>query len=100
MARILQKAGIDFTILGGRNGAAVFRWWERVCPKSLEEMKAHNLQKVAEVGAKTVVFTCPSCFHTWQHFYDTDLKLLHSSQLMAELIHSGKLKLNGKDQLQ
>jgi hypothetical protein len=62
-------------------------------PEKLEEMKAHNLQKVADVGAKTVVFTCPSCFHTWRHFYETDLKLMHATQLMAELIRDGKIEL-------
>jgi heterodisulfide reductase subunit D len=37
------------------------------------------------------VFTCPSCYHTWRHFYKTDVKLMHSSQLMAELIREEKI---------
>ena len=45
------------------------------------------------MGAKTVVFTCPSCFHTWKHLYDTDVKLMHASQLIAELIKDGRIKL-------
>jgi heterodisulfide reductase subunit D len=60
-------------------------------PEKLEAMKAHNLKKVADIGAKTVVFTCPSCFHTWKHQYDTGLKLMHSSQLIADLIKDGRI---------
>ncbi|MCP4666068.1 MAG: (Fe-S)-binding protein, partial [Deltaproteobacteria bacterium] len=54
--------------------------------------KAHNLQKVAEVGAKTIVFTCPSCYHTWRHFYKTDAKLMHATQLIHELVKDGKVR--------
>lgn len=93
MARILQKAGVDFTILGGEEWCCGFPLVGTGMPEKLQEMKDHNLRKVAEVGAKTVVFTCPSCLHTWRHFYDTDLNLLHSSQLISELIETGRLKL-------
>ena len=93
MARIMRKAGIDFTILGGEEWCCGFPLVGTGMPEKLEEMKAHNLQKMADVGAKTIVFTCPSCFHTWQHFYETDLKLMHATQLMAELIQDGKIEL-------
>lgn len=95
MARILQRAGVDFTILGGEEWCCGFPLVGAGMPEKLEELKAHNLQKVKDVGAKTVVFTCPSCLHTWKHLYsmDADVKLMHASQLMAELIENGKLKL-------
>ena len=93
MVRIMRKAKIDFTILGGEEWCCGFPLVGAGMPDKLEEMKAHNLQKVADVGAKTIVFTCPSCFHTWRHFYETDLKLMHSTQLMAELIREGKIEL-------
>jgi heterodisulfide reductase subunit D len=93
MARILQKAGVDFTILGGDEWCCGFPLVGAGMPERLEQMKAHSLQKVADVGAKTVVFTCPSCFHTWKHFYDTDVKLMHASQLIAGLIRDGKIQL-------
>jgi heterodisulfide reductase subunit D len=56
-------------------------------------LKEHNLRKVADVGAGTVVFTCPSCLHTWKHFYETDVKLMHSSQLIAALLKDGRIEL-------
>jgi heterodisulfide reductase subunit D len=60
-------------------------------PEKLEEMRAHNLKKVGDLGAKTILFTCPSCYHTWTHFYQTDVRLLHSTQLIKDLIKSGKI---------
>jgi len=93
MAKILQMAGVDFTILGGDEWCCGFPLVGAGMPDKLEELKNHNLQKVADVGAKKIVFTCPSCLHTWKHLYDTDVELMHASQLIAELIKSGTLKL-------
>ena len=94
MVRIMQKAGIDFTILGGEEWCCGFPLVGTGMPEKLEEMKAHNLQKIADVGAKTIVFTCPSCLHTWHHFYKTDAKLIHGTQLIAKLIDTKKIQLS------
>lgn len=96
MAKILQRAGVDFTILGGDEWCCGFPLIGAGMPEKLEEMMEHNLKKVADVGAKTVVFTCPSCFHTWKHFYKTDVKLMHASQLIAELIKEKRITLKKK----
>lgn len=93
MAKILQMAEVDFTILGGDEWCCGFPLVGAGMPEKLEELKKHNLNKVADVGAKKIVFTCPSCLHTWKHLYDTDVELMHASQLIAELIKSGSLKL-------
>ncbi len=93
MARILQKADVDFTILGGEEWCCGFPLVGAGMPEKLEELKQHNLQKIKDVGAKTVVFTCPSCLHTWKHLYETDVRLVHASQMIADLIQSGKVTL-------
>lgn len=93
MAAIMKKAGVDFTILGGDEWCCGFPLIGAGMPDKLKAMKEHNLEKVAAVGAKKVVFTCPSCFHTWKHQYDTDIELMHSSQFINELIKDGRLQL-------
>ncbi|MFC1816234.1 (Fe-S)-binding protein [Thermodesulfobacteriota bacterium] len=93
MAKIMQRAGVDFTILGGDEWCCGFPLIGAGMPEKLEELKEHNLKKLADVGAKTVVFTCPSCYHTWKHIYKTDLKLMHASQLIAELIKNKQILL-------
>ena len=92
MAKIMQSAGVDFTILGGEEWCCGFPLIGAGMPEKLEAMKEHNLKKVADVGAKTIVFTCPSCYHTWRHFYKPDAKLMHASQLILELIKDRKIK--------
>jgi len=93
MATIMKKAGVDFTILGGDEWCCGFPLIGAGMPEKLEQMKKHNLKKVAEVGAKKVVFTCPSCFHTWKHQYDTKVELVHASQFINQLMKAGRIKL-------
>jgi heterodisulfide reductase subunit D len=93
-AEIMYKAGLDFTVLGGEEWCCGFPLIGAGEPGKLEEMKAHNLEKVRATGAKTVVFACPSCYHTWKHFYNAEgIELMHASQLMAKLVKDGKLDL-------
>lgn len=93
MATIMKKAGIDFTILGGDEWCCGFPLIGAGMPEKLEQMKEHNLKKVADVGAKKVVFTCPSCFHTWKHQYGTNVELVHASQFINQLIKAGRINL-------
>ena len=93
MATIMKKAGVDFTILGGDEWCCGFPLIGAGMPEKLEQMKKHNLKKVAEVGAKKVVFTCPSCFHTWKHQYDAKVELVHASQFINQLMKAGRIKL-------
>jgi len=93
MATIMKKAGIDFTILGGDEWCCGFPLIGAGMPEKLEQMKEHNLKKVADVGAKKVVFTCPSCFHTWKHQYGANVELVHASQFINQLIKAGRIKL-------
>jgi heterodisulfide reductase subunit D len=91
--QILDKGGVDFTILAGEEWCCGFPFIGAGMAKELEGLKAHNLDKVKEVGAQTVVFSCPSCYRTWNEFYDTDVELLHSSHLLERLIKENKLPL-------
>jgi heterodisulfide reductase subunit D len=59
----------------------------------MEGLKAHNLRKVGTMGAKTVVFSCPTCRQTWRDHYETDLALYHTTQLIEKLVIEGALAL-------
>ena len=94
LARIMKKADIDFTILGGEEWCCGFPLVGAGMPDKLEELKKHNVEKVLATGAKQVVFSCPSCYHTWKHLYNVEgVELLHASQLIDKLIKDGKVKL-------
>jgi heterodisulfide reductase subunit D len=91
--QIMDKGELDFTILGGREWCCGFPLLQAGMPKKAEKLIEHNLEKIQEVGAKTVVFSCPSCYRTWNEFYDTDVELLHSSHLLEQLIKEKKVPL-------
>jgi heterodisulfide reductase subunit D len=91
--QIMDKGDLDFTLLGGKEGCCGFPLLQAGMPKKAEKLIEHNLEKIQEVGAKTVVFSCPSCYRTWNEFYDTDVELLHSSHLLEQLVKEKKVHL-------
>ncbi len=93
LVRILDLAGVDFAILGGEEWCCGFPLLGAGLSNKMEELKAHNLEKVKALGAGTVVFSCPSCYGTWDEHYGTDLELLHSTQLIERLIRDGAVTL-------
>ena len=93
MVRILESAGIDFAILAGEEWCCGFPLMGAGAPQEMKALMEHNLEKVKALGAKEVVFSCPSCYRTWKEYYPTDLKLSHSTQLIERLISQGALSL-------
>ena len=93
LARIMDGAGLDFAILGGQEWCCGFPLLGAGKPEEARALIEHNQDKVKSIGAKKVVFSCPSCFHTWKTLYDTEAELVHASQLLSDLAVQGKLDL-------
>ncbi|RJR27277.1 MAG: (Fe-S)-binding protein [Desulfobacteraceae bacterium] len=96
MSKIMFRAGVDFTVLGGEEWCCGFPLIGAGMSERIKTLMEHNLEKVKSVGAKSIVFTCPSCYHTWKHLYQPDVKLFHASQMLNELIKEGRVKLKEK----
>jgi Fe-S oxidoreductase/nitrate reductase gamma subunit len=93
---ILTRAGVDFTILGEKERCCGFPLLLAGIHKGVEELKKHNIKTVREIGAKTIVFSCPSCYHIWSHDYHRDIqdvRLMHTTQFLEELIKTGQVEL-------
>jgi heterodisulfide reductase subunit D len=94
--QVLTRAGVDFTILGEREHCCGFPLIAAGMREEAEALKQHNVQTIKDTGAKTVVFTCPSCYHTWLREYSASLpgiELVHSTQYLVRLIDQGRLPL-------
>ena len=89
--QILDKSGVDFTLLGGEEWCCGFPLIQMGMPDKMEKLVEHNQEKVKEIGAESVVFACPSCYHTWKEKYKTNGELFHSTQFMEKLIDEGKI---------
>jgi len=89
--KILSRAGVDFAILAGDEWCCGFPFIASGYPEKAQTMMAHNLERIARMGASAVVFTCPSCYHTWKTHDPADLKLFHSTEFINQLIQTGRL---------
>lgn len=98
--RLLEAAGEDFTILGEDEWCCGFPLIIAGLPREAEELRQHNLEKLKELGARTVVFSCPSCFYTWSNYYKPPgVELLHSTQYIHRLIRQGRLEMREIEQV-
>ena len=92
--KVLTTAGIDFTTLGtdemccGAINAMTGQW------DNFKEIAEYNVGQIKKRGAKRVVTGCPGCyraFKKYRNFTKCDFELLHTSELVADLIDSKKL---------
>jgi heterodisulfide reductase subunit D len=90
--QILARAAVDFTILGGEEWCCGFPLMGAGMIDQAEELMAHNLKKIEEIGAEAVVFTCPSCYQMWKKRYTCDLTLFHATELIGTLLDQGKIE--------
>ena len=93
---ILDKAGIDFTPLGGEEWCCGFPLIGAGMKKEAEALIQHNVEKMKGKGVEKAVFACPSCYHTWMEEYETDIEIFHSTQFIKELIDEGKISFTEK----
>jgi Fe-S oxidoreductase len=100
-ATLMQKAGVDFRILGTEekcNGDTARRLGNEYLAQM---MMKENIEVLNNYGVKKIVTACPHCFHSLKNEYPQfggNYEVKHHSQFLDELISSGKLKLNEKNE--
>ena len=106
MVQILGRSGVDFSLLGGEEWCCGFPLYTGGMTDRVTDLAVHNLERVQATGAKTLVSTCASCYHTWKHIYPeilphfpADLEVLHATEYMARLIEDRRLKLGPVEQV-
>jgi len=101
LALIMDRVGLNFTTLGGDEWCCGYPLQIAGMGARAEDLARHNVAAIKAIGARRVVASCPSCYHTWHHEYPRilgkalDFEVVHSTELLAELIRGGQLKLNG-----
>lgn len=92
MVELLERAGVDFTVLGEKEWCCGYPLLGAGMEKEVEELIQHNTEVIEATGAKKMVFSCPSCYKTFKERYDLDIELLHHTQLIAQLIEEGGIE--------
>ena len=99
IATVLKAAGVNFAVLGNAEsctGDVARRAGNEYLFFELAQMNIETL-KACNADQKRIVTGCPHCLHTiGQEYADFggNFKVVHHTQLFAELIGSGRLKLN------
>jgi len=99
MTRVLKAAGVDFGVLGdaetccgdpARRVGYEFQF-QILAEQNIETFKSHNI--------KEIITSCPHCYNTIKNEYPRyggDFKVVHYTQLIADLVRQGKLKLTNE----
>jgi Fe-S oxidoreductase len=99
VAKVLKAGGVDFGVLGAEEcctgdparrvgGEVTFQ----VCAKT-------NVETLERYGVRKIVTACPHCFNTLANEYSDfggRFEVVHHSELIAELVRSGRLRLSKK----
>jgi Fe-S oxidoreductase len=98
MAKLLRRAGIDFAILGPSE-LCTGDPARRSGNEYLFQMLAmQNIETLDAMGVKKIITQCPHCFNTLKNEYpqlDGHYEVIHHSQLLMQLVESGRLSLVG-----
>ncbi len=103
IVKLLEHADINFGLLGEGEWCCGFPLLSSGMRDEATELASHNIGKVEEAGAKTLITSCPTCFHTWKDEYPEiaggkrPFKVMHISEYLLDLVKKNKLKLNPLD---
>ena len=93
LAKLMQKAGEDFVILGSEEKCCGLYAFDLGFRREYERLKAVNLTTINSAGIKKVVVACGSCQRIWREYAKTaEIEAVHGVEYVAQLIHSGRLK--------
>ena len=99
LAKIFNAAGISWGILGTN---------EKCCGDPLRRLgneyvfnqfARENVQLFNQLGIRKIVTFCPHCFSTLKNDYaqfGADFEVLHHTQLIADLLGKGRIRLSGQ----
>jgi len=97
-ARALAKASVDFGTLGNEEGCCGSTLLRTGLLEPAKKMAMKNIELFERAKPSLIVTSCAGCYKTIRQDYPkvgkVSAKVVHITQFMAELIDSGKLKLD------
>jgi len=96
-AGILNKAGIDFGILGTRENCCGESIRKTGDEELFKRLAKENIKNFIDNGVKKILVSSPHCYHTFKNEYPefmVNFEVVHITQYLSELINEGRLELN------
>ena len=96
-ANILNRAGIDFGILGSKENCCGESIRKTGDEELFKRLARENIKTFIDNGVRKILVSSPHCYHTFKNEYPefmVNFEVIHISQYLSELINAGKLELN------
>ena len=96
-AKLLQRAGIDFAILGPNENCTGDPARRSGSEYLFQMMAMQNIETMNGMGVQKIITQCPHCFNTLGNEYPQlggNYEVVHHSQFLEWLIDSGKLDMS------
>ncbi len=95
LAKIMQKAGEDFVILGNEEKCCGLYAFDLGFRREYERLKEINFATINNAGIRKIVVACGSCQRIWREYAKTsavEFETLHGTEYVNQLLNSGRLK--------
>ena len=96
-AGILNRAGIDFGILGSKENCCGESIRKTGDEELFKRLARENIKTFIDNGVRKILVSSPHCYHTFKNEYPefmVNFEVIHISQYLSELINAGKLELS------
>jgi len=98
-AGILNRAGVDFGILGSRENCCGESIRKTGDEELFKRLARENIKTFIDHGVKKILVSSPHCYHTFKNEYPefmANFEVVHVSEYLFELINEGRLEINGE----
>ncbi|MBK5289923.1 MAG: (Fe-S)-binding protein, partial [Acidimicrobiia bacterium] len=98
MAKLLQRSGIDFAILGPSEMCSGDPARRSGNEYIFQMLAMQNIETLDSLGVKKIITQCPHCFNTLKNEYpqlDGHYEVIHHSEFLMQLISDGRLSMAG-----
>ena len=99
LVEVLHAANVSFAVLGRKEKCSGDPARRAGNEFLFQQQAAENIEAMNEAKVRKVVTSCPHCFHTIKNEYPQfggQFEVVHHSQLLAQLLESGRLKADTK----
>jgi Fe-S oxidoreductase len=98
-AKILNKAGVDFGILGEKENCCGESIRKTGDEELFKRLARENIKAFIDNGVKKILVSSPHCYHTFKNEYPefmVEFEVMHITQYLFQLIHEGRLELSNE----
>jgi Fe-S oxidoreductase len=95
LARLMQKAGEDFAILGDEEKCCGLYAHDLGFRGEYIRLQKENLDAVGRAGVRTVVTACGSCQRVWRQYSEEEMhgvRVVHAVEHLDRLAREGRLR--------